>query len=82
MKIRKVTLPGSGEVSVRDVDFDVVREDWSVYKLKDGGTVRIRATALVISRLLDAQGKPTYLPDGSPAILVNNQVQVVATETD
>ena len=80
MKIRKVPVPGGGDVNVRDVDFEVVREEWSEYKLKDGGAVRIRATALVISRILDAQGKPTHNPDGSPAVMINNQVQIVASD--
>jgi len=80
LKLRKINVPGRGELTVRDVEFDVIREEWSEYKLKDGGTVRIRATALTISRLVDAQGKPTNNPDGTPAILVNQQLQIVANE--
>jgi len=80
MKTRKVSMPDGSEVQVRDEDFEIVREEWSEYRLKDGGKVRIRATALAISRILDAEGKPTYGPDGQPALIVSNQVQVVAAE--
>jgi hypothetical protein len=80
MKIRKITTADGSELNVRDEEFEVVREEWSEYRLKDGGKVRLRATALAISRVLDAEGKPTYGPDGQPAFVVNNQVQVVAFE--
>lgn len=80
MKIRKMPLPGGGEVPVRDVEFEPVTEPWCVYKLTDGGTVRIRATALVISRLLDPDGKPAYMPDGQPSVWVQHNVTIVASE--
>jgi hypothetical protein len=80
LKIRKIPLPDGSEVNGVDVDFEVVREEWSEYRLKDGGSVRLRATALKISRIVDAQGKPTYQPDGQPALVVNNQVQLTASD--
>lgn len=78
--IRKIPGPGGSEMHVRDEDFDPVEEKWSVYRLQDGGTVRLRATAMTISRVLDAQGKPTYQADGQPAILVQHQIQIVASD--
>lgn len=80
MKIRKLRTPDGQEIQVRDVDFDSVTEPWSVYKLQDGGTVKLRATALTISRVLDAEGKPTFTPDGQPNVIVQSATQVVASE--
>jgi hypothetical protein len=80
MKIRRVTQPDGTELQVRDEEFEIVREEWSEYRLKDGGKVRLRATALMISRVLDSEGKPTYTPDGQPALIVNNTIQIVASE--
>lgn len=78
--IRRLPLPNGGTVDAREEEFDVVKEEWCVYRLKDGGTVRIRATANSIFRILDAEGKPTYTPDGQPNVLVQQAFQVVASE--
>ncbi len=79
-QIRRVPAPGGGEQLIREIDFEIVHEDWSEYRLKDGGTVRLRATALKIARIVDENGKPLTTPDGDPAISVNPQIQVVASE--
>jgi hypothetical protein len=79
-KIKKMPVAGMGEVNVKDVDFNIVREEWSEYTMEGGGSIRIRATALRISRIVDAQGKPTYQPDGQPAVVVNSQVQIIASD--
>lgn len=44
------------------VPFETVKEDWSVYKLRDGSTVRIRYILIkVLKRAqLDVFGNPTY----------------------
>jgi len=78
--ITRVPVFGGGEVSAREVEFDPVKEPWSEYKLLDGGTVRIRTTAVKIFRVVDAAGKPTYQPDGQPMIVVSQNFQVVASE--
>jgi hypothetical protein len=80
MAIRKVPTATGGEVQVRDEEFDTVAEPWSLYKLKGGGTVKIRTTALMIGRVLDEHGEPTYTPDGQPNLLISSQSQVVASE--
>jgi hypothetical protein len=52
--------PGNGEV----VDFQVVREDWSRYKLADGVTLKTR---LVVTKVIRTEqhdpttGEPTYV---------------------
>jgi hypothetical protein len=79
VRIRRIPTP-DGEVQAREEDFEPVQEPWSVYRLKDGGEIRVRATILSICRVLDAEGKPTFMPDGQPAMLVQNEVQIVASE--
>lgn len=78
--ITRVPMQGGGEVPAREVAFDPIKEPWCEYKLLDGGTVKVRATALKVYRVVDAQGKPTYGPDGQPAVVVTHAVQIVASE--
>jgi hypothetical protein len=78
--ITKVPIPGGGEILAREVEFEPIKEPWCEYRLLDGGTVKIRATALKIFRTVDEQGKPTHGPDGMPGIVVTQQNQVVASE--
>jgi hypothetical protein len=80
MATRKIAQPDGTEMIVRDADFDPMEEKWSEYRLRDGGSVRIRATAQSIAHVLDSEGKPTTLPDGQPNMWVQYQVQIVARE--
>jgi len=79
-KIVNVPLFGGGEAPGLEVQFEPTREPWCEYKLLDGGSVKIRATAVKIYRVVDAQGKPTYQPDGQPAVVVSNQIQIVSSD--
>ena len=63
-----------------EVEFEIAREEWNEYKLLDGGRVRVKITVQKISRILDAQGKPAYVPDGDPHVVVRHNTQVVASE--
>jgi len=80
MKAKRLTRPDGVEISVRDVDWDRSEEPWATYHLTDGGTIRLRATALTISRILDSDGKPSFMPDGQPAVWVNYNVSIVASD--
>lgn len=66
--------------TVREEDFEPVREDWNEYHLTDGGRVRVRTTVTKIMRVLDANGQPKYTADGDPEVLVASASQVIATE--
>ncbi len=79
-KVVKVPVGNGIELSAIELDFEPVKEAWSEYKLSDGGKVRIRATAMKIFRVLDAEGKPAYQPDGQPFMIVTQSGQVVASE--
>jgi hypothetical protein len=73
----KITIDGK-EVSVREEDFEIAKEDWAEYKLLDGGTVRVKTTVTRIYRLLDEQGQPAFHPDGQPQTWVSTTTLVVA----
>jgi len=57
-----------------EVDFESIREDWSVYKLKDGTTLKVK---LVLVRVI--RTKDSYDPLGNPAyaIMSTNVVRAV-----
>jgi hypothetical protein len=43
-----------------DVDFKIETEDWNVYKLSDGSTLKTRYVLLKVGRTIDQAGNPQY----------------------
>ena len=77
MAHRKIEVDGQ-QVDVMDVDFEVTDEQWSRYRLLDGGEVRLKTTPLKIYRVLDADAKPAVDPSGDPVCVVHHTTQVIA----
>lgn len=69
---------GDQEVDAREMDFEIRREDWSEYKLLDGGTVRVKTTVTRIFMAVDDAGNPRLNEDGTPVIAVNHKTDVVS----
>jgi hypothetical protein len=44
------------------IDFEIVKEDWSIYKLADGSTIRVKtvATRFIKTNEFTPDGEPTY----------------------
>lgn len=55
------------------VGFEVVKEDWNVYKLEDGTTLRVK---LVLGQVFKLVGEKT--PEGEPVYQARSQNFVVA----
>lgn len=70
---------GDQEYKAIEQDFEIGREDWSVYKLLDGGVVRLKTTVSTILRIVDDEGRPKYNPDGTPSYIVKHKSDVVAS---
>ena len=65
----------SGEIPEGvEIDFESLKEDWSIYKLKDGTTLKVK---LVLVRVIRTKG--SYDPIGNPiyAIMSTNVVRAV-----
>ena len=69
---------GDQEVDAREMDFEIRREDWSEYKLLDGGTVRVKNNTRIFMAV-DAAGNPRLNEDGTPMIAVNHKTDVVSS---
>jgi hypothetical protein len=50
-----------------DVDFEEREEHWSVYKLKDGTTLKVKLVLVGVKRL------KKHNPDGTPVYVINAQ---------
>ena len=50
-----------------EVDFDVLKEDWNSYKLKDGTTLKVK---LVLAGVVRIQNK--YDPLGNPVYMIKS----------
>ena len=70
---------GDREYDVIEQQFDIRAENWSEYKLLDGGIVRLKTTAQKIYRVLDTAGQPAFTAEGDPHILVRHSTQVVSS---
>jgi len=56
-----------------DVDFDVVEEDWNVYRLKDGSTLKVKLVLAGVMRVknqYDAAGNPVYMINSTNVVRV------------
>jgi hypothetical protein len=49
------------------LDFEQEREDWNVYKLSDGTTLKVKLVLQGVKRLR------TFNPDGTPIYVINSQ---------
>lgn len=59
-----------------ELDFEGT-EAFNVYKLTDGGEVKVKMAVRRICRLLDTQGKPSFLPNGDPEIWIEYSPPIV-----
>lgn len=80
-KIREQTFPDGITRKIEELDFDIVKEDWSEYQLSDGTYMKMKTVVLKVFWVLDDQGNRTYTPDGDPNLLVRNSNQVIASES-
>lgn len=78
-RVTKIRV-GDQERPARELAFKPVNEEWSEYKLTDGGSFRLRVTVLRVYRVLEDDGKPAYQPDGQPFLVVTSQPQLIADE--
>jgi hypothetical protein len=79
-KIQRIPLLGGGEAMGYEVEFEPIKEPWCEYQLAGGGTIRCRATVVKVWRVVDASGKPGYLPDGQPNVVTSQNIQIMASE--
>ena len=62
--MREMVLPNGRKIEATNVDFDVEKEDWNKYILKDGSILKFKA---VISSVIRTEnydpdtGKPIYI---------------------
>ena len=58
-------------------DFEIEREQWSVYRLLDGGTVRVKTSVQKIYQVVDADGTPVHDQSGLPVYAAAHKSEVV-----
>lgn len=53
-----------------DMKFEIIKESWDEYRLKDGSTLEIKPTLVKVSRTdkFDERGEPIYLVNSEPLI--------------
>ncbi len=71
---------GSREVYGIEQSFDIDREDWNVYKLLDGGTIRLKTTVQKLYRVVDESGEPEFDPNGEAVYIARHKSDIVFSE--
>lgn len=75
------TLPDGRKLfGVEEEGVETIDEQWNVYRLTDGSTVRVKATLSGVFRVVDEQGNPIHDEAGEPQVYVDTSVAVVAPE--
>lgn len=75
------TIPGPDGKPVKGqiLEFKTEREEWNIYKLEDGTTLRAKLIAIQVMKGHDpATGEAIYLPNGEPLYNIRNEIRVVA----
>lgn len=69
-----------GLIKAKDLKFKTIKEDWNIYKLEDGTTLRVKLVAGKISRGIDPETDDIfYLEDrGEPIYHIRYQTIVIA----
>jgi hypothetical protein len=65
MSMRKIKL-GEKEVLAQEIGFETEKENWNIYLLEDGTTLKVKA---VLAEVLRVQGE--YAPNGDPIYIIN-----------
>lgn len=73
---RKYPLPNGQEVDGEEVEFETERENFNVYILGDGTTLKVKNVLTKVVRL-DAWG-----PDGNPIYLIQGGAVTMADSPD
>ena len=63
-----------------ELEFEIEREDWNVYKLLDGGRVRVKVVVAKMFQVLTDDGEFARTPDGDRLVVVRNNVQITVSE--
>jgi hypothetical protein len=71
---------GTREIHGIEQSFEIDREDWNVYKLLEGGEVRLKTTVHKIYRLVDADGNLQVDENGEAVYFVRHKSDSVFSE--
>lgn len=71
---------GEGMLKAIEVDFEPQAEPWSVYKLLDGGTVRMKTTVTKLYKVVDDDGNLLRTSDGDPRFFARHTAALVASD--
>jgi len=77
--IKTIPMPDGTQAKAQEVEFKLQHEDWSVYTLPDGTTVKLKTTVLKILQVLDSEGKPARTVEGDPFLIVNHRTDVITS---
>ena len=73
-----VELVDGSTIKGEDVEFEVIKEGWNIYKLADGTTVKCRLVATSMVRAVDENGEYETNADGTPYVVARSNILVIS----
>jgi len=74
-EVEKFDVNGQEWIGI-EVAFDTVKEDWNEYRLRGGGSVRLRTEVTKIMWATDEAGNKQYNSAGEPNLVVYSTRQI------
>jgi len=71
---------GGQEYNAIEQEFTIKEENWSEYRLLDGGLIRLKTTVQKVYRVLGPDGQPAFTAIGDPHVIVRHSTQVVSSQ--
>lgn len=71
-----VQLPDGKFIRGYEIEFELVKDTWTEYRLSDGTSVRTKHVLSKAFRLVDEDNKPLFDDFGEPQVVINGAVVV------
>ena len=79
-KVKEITFPDGQTRRVRELKFDIIREEWNEYSLPNGMKMRLKSVVQKVFLVVGDDDQPVYTSEGEPLLLVRSNNQVSASE--
>ena len=79
--ITHITLPNGKVAPCKQIDFEVIKENWNEYKTSSGVIVKLKSVVGKMFLVIDEKGDIVGLPEGEPNIIVRSTNLLFINET-
>jgi len=74
----KLSLPDGRTVEAEEVDFEPIKEDWNIYKLKDGRILKVKLVLVKVYKTSEKDpvtGDPIYIITSTNVVTTTSKLE-------